>query len=105
MTNDEDLTEADIDALMTEAESVWIIGPTYEARVTCDDGWWMVAVPDLDILSQLDSRYHFGADNDFGSDRDAPVLAIARSLISIHEGVPMDAFNVTVVWPDDAEEA
>lgn len=63
--------------------------PAYTVTVTREDGWWMVAVPELDLLTQA---------RKFGE-----VERMARSVIAMSRNVPHDSFTIDVTVPEVAE--
>ena len=63
--------------------------PTYTVTVTREDGWWMVAVPELDLLTQA-RKY-------------SEVERMARSVIAMSRDIPHDSFSLDITVPEVAE--
>jgi predicted RNase H-like HicB family nuclease len=57
---------------------------TYEVVVTREDGWWMLAVADVDGLTQARSRNE--------------VEAMAREYIALSLGVEPGDFDVSITY-------
>jgi hypothetical protein len=62
---------------------------TYRAEVTREDGWWMIRIPELDLLTQAMSW--------------GEVETMARGVIASGRDVEMSEVSVTVEAAPDAE--
>lgn len=55
----------------------------YDAKVTREDGWWMISIPDLDLLTQAASW--------------SEVEAMARGVIAADQDVPLSEVQLDVI--------
>lgn len=56
---------------------------TYDIQVTQDGKWWMVNVPEIDQLTQARNQ--------------GEVEEMARELIAVHQGVPIEDVAVQII--------
>lgn len=60
---------------------------TYRAIVSWEDGWWMIRIPELDLITQAETE--------------AEIPTMARGVIEAHLDCDPDLFSVDIETPAD----